>query len=122
MNPFLFFPLAQVDGGPGEPIGGGGGGGVFTIGLPVDLASVATALLVVGAVALGLFAALFIGFRLVRNFMRRLSVSVGGTGDTRALAWAKDYVNWGEDLRRMRKAERILTRYGYDIDDVRESD
>lgn len=121
MNPFLFFPLAQVDGGPADPIGGGGGG-AFTIGLPVDLASVATAVLVVGAVALGLFAALFIGFRLVRNFTRRLSVSVGGSGDTRALAWAKDYPSWGTDIRKLRKAERILTRYGYDFDDFTDSD
>lgn len=122
MNPFLFFPLAQVDGGPGEPIGGGGGGGAFTIGLPVDLVSVATAVLAFGAGVLGLFAALFIGFRLVKKLTRRLVVSFGGPGETHALAWAKDYVNWGEDLRRMRKAERILRRYGYDIDDVRESD
>lgn len=78
-----YIPLAQLGepGGPTGPGGGGGGGSAFTIDLPIDLASVATAIGLVGGSMLLLFAGLFIGFRLVKRFVRRLAVSVdGGSG------------------------------------------
>jgi hypothetical protein len=70
---------------------------------PIDIASVASVVAVAGGGALLLSGSLYIAFRLAQRFIFMTSMGVDS---------ARDYVEWGTDERKLRRAYRVLERHG----------
>lgn len=90
--------------------------------VPFDVTSVSSAVIAVGGTALLVAANLWLAFRLARKLIARIgSAATPGGSDSPRVAWAVEYIGYGTNHRKLKRAYAILQRRGIDASQYEEN-